>query len=96
MTPQDQAEANRLAKIINEAARCYVLDPAAGRRAGYQPKPTVTVNRSLLNAGDGPYVQSHILLSDWLKAIADKDLIGWRWRIDRGVVPHEVEILGRR
>jgi hypothetical protein len=96
MTPQEQAQADRLAKQVNDKAAAFLLDPAEGHRQGYRPTPTIIRNDDLHSAGTGPRVDSQVLLSDWLKAIAEKDLAVWRWRIDRGVIPNEIEILGPR
>jgi hypothetical protein len=41
-------------------------------------------------------VDSQVLLDDWLEAIAVKDLTGWRWKIDRSVIPNELVITERR
>jgi hypothetical protein len=96
MTPSDQAEADRLIKLITEKANEYVLYPEVGIQAGYRPKVTVTTSNDLLSAGPGPQVQRDIFLEDWLKALAEKHLAGWRWRIDKAGISVELEITGKR
>jgi hypothetical protein len=96
VTPQDKAQADELVQRINQQAASYLLDPDAGHRARYRPWPTVIRDDSLLSVGTGPRIDSQVLLSDWLEAIASKDLTGWRWKIDRSVMPNELLITERR
>ncbi|MFC7557363.1 hypothetical protein ACFQU7_41780 [Pseudoroseomonas wenyumeiae] len=76
-----------MAQKINDKAGRFLLDPASGYREGYQPSPSIFRNDDLLSAGPGPRVDSQVLLSDWLEAIARKDLTAWLWRIDHAVIP---------
>ncbi|MCG7360620.1 hypothetical protein MHZ93_05080 [Roseomonas sp. ACRSG] len=95
MNPRDQAEADRLIKIITDKAREYEMHPEAGLAAGYRPKGTVTTSTDLLSAGPAPHVQRDIFFEDWLAAVAKKHLAGWRWTIDKVGVSVELEILSR-
>jgi hypothetical protein len=96
MTPHEEAQAEQLEQRFNEKAGRFLLDPASGYREGYQPSPTIIRNDNLLSAELGPRVDSQVLLSDWLEAIARKDLTAWLWRIDHAVMPRELVITGRR
>lgn len=95
MDAQTRAEAKQLEASASELAARFIEDPEAGYRAGY--KPAATVSRSdLLGMGRDQQVDATVLPADWLRAIAEKDLTGWRWRIDESVLPPELVILGRR
>jgi hypothetical protein len=96
VTPQDKAQADQLIQRISQQAADYLQSPAAGHCAGYRPWPTVMRDDGLLSAGTGARVDSQVFLDNWLEAIAAQDLTGWRWKIDRSVMPNELVITGRR
>jgi hypothetical protein len=95
MNAQTQAEAEQLEASANELAARFMADPKAGYRAGYKPTPTVS-RSNLLGTGRDQQVDAQVLPADWLRAIAEKGLKGWHWRIDESVLPPELVILGRR
>ncbi|MFC7557281.1 hypothetical protein ACFQU7_41280 [Pseudoroseomonas wenyumeiae] len=74
-----------MAQKINDKAGRFLLDPlqATGRAISH-PR---AFSAMILSAGPGPRVDSQVLLSDWLEAIARKDLTAWLWRIDHAVIP---------
>lgn len=78
MTQDERDQIRSLEQGVADQAERYLAHPTEGLAAGYRPGFTEFRSREL---GSPNPVMRQRTRADWLRAIAERDLRGWRWEI---------------
>lgn len=85
-------EAQRLAERIMSMAQHFAADNEAGFTAGYQPRPTRLESREIGCVNPVRFIYDRM---SWLRAIAERDLAGWDWRLKPALGGGVIEVRAR-